>query len=54
MYIYILYLSCEDAILHTRMILCTGLPITTTIACEWLNSLILHDDTNCIKLMERR
>ena len=42
---YILYLSCEDAIL---VILCMGLSITTTIAGKWLNSLIFHDDVKCI------
>ena len=26
------------------VILCTALPITTTITGEWLNSLIFHDD----------
>ena len=41
MYMYILYLRREDAILA---ILCMGLPINTTIAGEWLNSLIFHDD----------
>ena len=45
MYMYILYLSCEDAIL---VILCMGLSITTTIAGKWLNSLIFHDDVKCI------
>ena len=27
---------------------CTGLPITTTIAGQWLNSLIFHDNIKCI------
>ena len=30
------------------MVLCTGLPITTTISGEWLNSLILYDNIKCI------
>ena len=30
------------------MVLCTGLLITTTIAGEWLNSLILHDNIKCM------
>ena len=30
------------------MILCMGLPITSTIASEYLNSSTLHDDINCI------
>ena len=38
---YILYLKGEEAILA---ILCMGLPITTTVAGEWLNSSIFHDD----------
>ena len=38
-YMYILYLRSEDNILA---ILCTGLPITTTIAGQWLNSSIFH------------
>ena len=37
---YILYLRNNDVIL---VILCTGLLITTTVASEWLNSLIFHD-----------
>ena len=46
MYVYILYLRCEDSILA---ILCTaGLPITIPIAGEWLNSLIFNDDDKCI------
>ena len=44
-YVYILYLRCKDAILA---IICTGLPITTTIAHEWFNSLIFHDDNKYI------
>ena len=42
---YILYLRCKDTILA---ILCTDLPITTTIAGEWLISLIFYDDIKCI------
>ena len=38
-YVYILYLRREDAILAN---LCMGLPITATVAAEWLLSLILH------------
>ena len=45
LFMYILYLWCEDAILA---ILCMGLPITITVAGEWLNSLILHDDNKSI------
>ena len=41
---YILYLRHEDAIFT---IVCTGLSITTTIAGDWLNSLIFHDDIKC-------
>ena len=40
-YMNILYLKCEDAMLA---ILYMGLPITTTVAGQWLNSLIFHDD----------
>ena len=39
MYVFILYLRCEDAILG---ILHMGLPITTTLAGEWLNILIFY------------
>ena len=42
---YILYLRHEDAIL---VFLYTGLPITTTIAGEWLHSLIFHYNIKCI------
>ena len=42
---YILYLRCEDDIL---VILCMGIPITTTLAGEWLNTLIFHGDIKCI------
>ena len=42
---YIMYLRCEDAILA---ILCMGLPITTTIAGEWLSSLIFSGNNKCI------
>ena len=41
LYVYILYLRREDTIL---VILCTSLPITITLADEWINSLIFHDD----------
>ena len=34
--------------LYVLAILCMGLPITTTIAGEWLNSLIVHDNIKCI------
>ena len=35
--------------------MCLGLPITTTIAGIWLNSLIFHNDNECIKkLMDRQ
>ena len=44
MYAYILYLRCADAILA---LLCTGLPINTTIASKLLNDLIFHDDNKC-------
>ena len=30
------------------MIQCTGLPIATTIAGQWSNSLIFHDNIKCI------
>ena len=40
-YVNMLYLICEDAII---VILCKGLPITTTIVAEWLNSLIFYDN----------
>ena len=30
------------------MILCTALPVTTTVAGEWLGCLIFHDDIKCI------
>ena len=42
----ILYLRHEGAIIP---ILHMSLPITTTIAGEWLNILIFHDDIKCIK-----
>ena len=42
---YILYLNHEDVILA---ILCMGLPITITIAGQWLNSLKFHYNTKCI------
>ena len=42
MYVYMLYLRHKDTIL---MILCTGIPITTTTE---LNSLIFYDDNKCI------
>ena len=47
MYVYILYLRREDttlAILHTGLYL----RITTTVAGEWLNSLLFHDDIKYI------
>ena len=47
---YILYLRCEDALLAI-VILCASLPTTTTIAGQWLNSSVFHDD---IKLMGRK
>ena len=37
-------MRCEEAILT---VLCMGLPIATTPAGEWLNSLIVHDDIKC-------
>ena len=40
----ILYLRCEDAVLPIQ---CTSLPITTTIAGQWFNSLILFDGIKC-------
>ena len=43
----ILCLRCEDTI-HVLALLCTSLPITTTVAGESLNSLIFHDDNNGI------
>ena len=45
MYVYNLYLRYEDAILSS---LCTSLPITNTIAGEWLSSLKFHDDNKII------
>ena len=47
MNIYILHLRHKDTILT---ILCIGLrkPITNTLAGEWLNNLIFHDDIKCI------
>ena len=44
-YVYISYPRCKDAVL---VILCMSLPTTTTVAGEWLNSLIFHDDIKCI------
>ena len=44
-YVYILYLKSEDA---SVVILFTGLPITTNLAGEWLNSLIFQYDIKCI------
>ena len=44
-YMYILYLRCEDNILA---FLCTGLPITTTTAGQWLNNSIYHTDIKFI------
>ena len=35
--------------LYVLTILCTCLPITTTIAGKWLNSLIFHDDNKYVK-----
>ena len=48
MLVYILYLRYEDAIF---VILYIGLSIVTTIAGEWLNSLIIH---GYIQLMDRQ
>ena len=45
MHVYILYMRREDIILA---ILWMGIPITTTVASEWLSSLIFHDDIKCI------
>ena len=44
-HVYISYPRCEDAIL---VILCMSLPTATTVAGEWLISLIFHDDIKCI------
>ena len=35
------------------VILCTVLPITATIAGQWLNSLVFHDDIKCIIANEK-
>ena len=43
-YVYILYLKHEDPILA---IMFMNLPITTTLAGEWLNRLIFHGDIKC-------
>ena len=40
-----LYLRRENAVLA---ILHMGLPISTTLAGDWLNSLIIHGDIECI------
>ena len=45
MYKYILYPWRKDVMLA---ILCTDIPIITTLAGEQLNSLILHGDIKCI------
>ena len=45
MYVYILYLRGKDA---TDVILCIGLPSTTTLVDQWLSSLIFHDNMKCI------
>ena len=42
-YLYLLYLVNEDVIL---LILCMDLPITTTNAGQWSNSLIFHDNNS--------
>ena len=48
---YIMYLIDEDAILT---ILGMDLPITTTNAGQWSNSLIFHDNIKCTtQLMDR-
>ena len=44
-YVYILYLRCEDAILSLQF---TGLPITIVIAGKWLNSVLFHSNNKCI------
>ena len=33
---------------YVLAIVCTGLPITTTIAGQWLNGLIFHHSIKCI------
>ena len=48
MYMYIMYLRHKDAILA---ILCMSLPITTTHAGKWLNSLKFHDDIQANRQM---
>ena len=47
--LYIVYLRCVDT---TLVILCMGLPITTTVADKRLNTLIFHDDNECITANE--
>ena len=47
MYIYILYLRHEDAIL---VILCSSLPIAMAYAGKWLNCLVFHDNIKCLQL----
>ena len=42
---YILYFKGEQGMLVTP---CSGLPITTTVADESLNSLIFHDDSKYV------
>ena len=45
-YVYILYLlTCEDAILTMVWL---GPPIPTTLAGEWVNSLIVHGNIKCV------
>ena len=51
MYMCILYLRCEDTIL---VILCSTLPITTTIAGEWFNSKYSMTISNVLQLMDRQ
>ena len=51
MRVYILYLRYEDAIF---VILCMGLSMITTIAGEWLNTLIFHGYINVLQLMDRQ
>ena len=54
MYVYVYpvatYLKCEDA---TLAILCIDLLITTTIAGEWFNNLIFHDNKKYITANEQ-
>ena len=50
-YVHVLYLSHEDTIIA---VLCMGLPITTSLADQWLNSLTFHDDIKYVHYSLRK